>query len=825
MRHVKVALFLIALCTLMLQLLLIRVFDVILTPSMGYMIISCALFAFGLAGIYASLRPLVPDTDLRRYLAILALLLGASMLLIRPALNFLPFNYELLLAEPAKQLVSFLGMYLVLAVPFFLSGLFFTRVFGEYAAKIQSLYSWDLAGAAVGCVILLPFLPAIGPGGLLFCGAGLSLLAAGVLANGRALRMSSIAAASIAILLPFLHAPEYYDFDVHMSKRGMKEAAAKGQIEFTRWDLISKIDVVDRPRVDQATGAQKLSVKRIAYDGGAQGSNIYPFDGDFEHLRANLPTLMPDHFTEVGVLASHYLKQGSSPRVLAIGAAGGQEVKAALLYGAGKVDAVELVATVVDLGRSSYAEYGGGIYNHPSVHYTAGEGRSYLRASRDQYDIIQIFSNHTSSSIAAGSGAMGPNYLQTAEAYQEYFEHLTETGVLHVNHHLYPKMIATAALAWAQMGRTDFQKHVVVFDQTVPWHTLPTMLIKMQPWTAAEIELLRGLFAMPAEEYRLAEDPLHPAQSRLHAAFFTGDFSWELKRLIPYRVAPATDDRPYFNYYRKGLRPVAPDPERYLDANTAELIGWLFQFRNLVPMDIIHLVVTAMASAVFILLFIYIPLRFSSLRTVAWPRKGSALAYFSCLGAGFIVIELVLIQVFMKLVGFPLYTFATVMFSLLLAAGIGSLCSEKLQIHQGKRWQWPFMSIVVYGLLLIAVHPVLFQAFLSAPTSVRIAAATLMILPLGFFLGMPFPLGILALRDLPAGAVAWAWAMNGLFTLVGGLASVILSVFIGFKLTLLMALGVYGLAAVLFGRMRDSAPALPSRPAQETTETVLVAQP
>jgi len=79
-----------------------------------------------------------------------------------------------------------------------------------------------------------------------------------------------------------------------------------------------------------------------------------------------------------------------------------------------------------------------------------------------------------------------------------------------------------------------------------------------------------------------------------------------------------------------------------------------------------------------------------------------------------------------------------------------------------------------------------------------------MIFPLGFCLGMPFPLGILAIEKQPTGAVAWAWGVNGLFTVIGGLLSVVLSVFIGFKVTVLVALALYALALSMFSRMRQS---------------------
>ena len=84
----------------------------------------------------------------------------------------------------------------------------------------------------------------------------------------------------------------------------------------------------------------------------------------------------------------------------------------------------------------------------------------------------------------------------------------------------------------------------------------------------------------------------------------------------------------------------------------------------------------------------------------------------------------------------------------------------------------------------------------------RILVAAAMIFPLGFFLGMPFPLGILALRHQPRGAIAWAWGLNGIFTLLGGLASVMMSIFFGFRLTLLVAAAIYIVALCCFARMR-----------------------
>ena len=136
-------------------------------------------------------------------------------------------------------------------------------------------------------------------------------------------------------------------------------------------------------------------MKNITYD------EWLPFDGDYEKLRSVLPEKAKEHFWDRYLVVSHYFKADSDSEVLVIGSAGGQETKAALTYNAKHVDGIELVGKVVELGKSTYADYIGNIMNDPRTDIRRGEGRSHLRSTDKKYDFIQINSNHTSSSIAA----------------------------------------------------------------------------------------------------------------------------------------------------------------------------------------------------------------------------------------------------------------------------------------------------------------------------------------------------------------------------------------------------------------------------------------
>ena len=792
-----------AVSTLMIELSLIRAFDVLFYPNIAYMIITCAIFAFGLAGIYSVLRPLKTPEAVQSFLSSRAFWFSIATLAILPVTNLLPFDFYALKAEFSTQFLYFLGIYLVLVLPFFLAGLVFTNLFSTYANSIQTLYFWDLAGAAVGSVILIPFLPAIGPGGTLFCGAALGLFASALFSQRKVWSVLATLFGLVVMILPFVRSESYYDFKEHQNKGGVKTARELGMIEYTIWDPISKIDVM-------YDGENHGWFRYIAYDGGTQTSAFYDFDGDFQYLRDHIAEEIGTQFWQRGVLASHYLKRDTDQEVLIIGSAGGQEIKAALMYGASHVDGVELVGAVVELGKTKYSQYIGNLFDHPKVNVQVEEGRSYLRASREKYDIIQIFSNHTSSSIASGTGAMSTTYLQTADAYQEYFEHLTENGVLHINHHYYPKMITTAALAWTQIGRTNFQQHVVVFEREGE-DTLPTFLIKMQPWTVEEMNQLKELFDadFPGDPnvYRLVEDPLHPENSFLSSEFYSGQLTLELIQQVDFRIEPSTDNKPYFNFLRKNFSPVEINPTQFMSES---MVGPLNNYISLnsmsIPLDVAPLIIIGTISLLLAGAFILLPLHFSEVGKSKWPSKSVSLLYFSCLGAGFIIIEFVFIQIFMKLIGSPLYTSSIVIFMLLFSAGIGSFATSKLNITPAHRWQLPFLGTLVMVLLLLLIYPFVFNFFLASPLSIRILVACVLIFPLGFFLGMPFPLGILTLENLPRGAVAWAWGMIGLFTVIGALAGVVLSLTWGFQLTLLIAALQYVVALLAFVRIRSVSP-------------------
>lgn len=812
MRRLSLGVLLIALSTLILELTLTRIFDVVLIPNLGYFVVTSAVFAFGLAGVYATLRPIPVENDITHILVTRSVGFALATFLLIPLIIYLPLDYAQLGKHPFKTLFGFLTLYAALVLPFFLAGTVLIAMFSKYALSIQRLYFWDLVGAGLGSIVAIPLMASISPSGLMLLASACGLLAATLFAGTARARYGLLAAAAIVAAVPLIMLPHYIEFPPQVDKRGVRDILDTSRNEFQRWDPISKINVIDETWTPEISVPWHLSGDRkaIQYDGGNQTSYFYKFDGNLPGLRALIArdkTHVNEHFWQLGVLASHYLKRDSGQNVMVIGSAGGQETKAALMYGAAHVDAVELVPTVVELATGRYSSYIGDIFHNPAVHVEAGEGRSFVRRSHKLYDIIQIYSNHTNSSIEQGTGAISPVYLQTAEAYEDYFSHLTPNGVLHVNHYAYPRMITTAALAWKQMGRTDFARHVVVYSMPSQ-PTLPTLLIKMQPWTAAEINDLNSFLIQPdgdpKDRFKMVENPLDPTQSFLSADFYSGDFPDEVADKTLVSTTPRTDDKPYFSMMRKGFNRLTPNQAHFLDEGSAWIINSHFVASKGIPMDVIHLILTGIASVFFIVIFVLLPLRSSSIGKQKDIGAGSLITYFSCLGAGFITVEIVFIQKFTHLIGSPLYTYATVLFTMLISAGIGSAASEKFGIAAHRRWMIPFIMILSLGAALMLAYPSLSQLALELPIFGRVLVSAAMMFPVGVFLGMPFPLGILAIAHKPRAVVAWAWGMNGLFTVVGGFLSMLISMAFGFNVAITFALALYAMAFAVFKRLQGA---------------------
>lgn len=133
------------------------------------------------------------------------------------------------------------------------------------------------------------------------------------------------------------------------------------------------------------------------------------------------------------------------------------------------------------------------------------------------------------------------------------------------------------------------------------------------------------------------------------------------------------------------------------------------------------------------------------------------MTFFAAIGVGFLLFEIALIQRFTLFLGFPTYALSVVLFSLLVFTGLGSLASSR------------------------ACEPR--RALVAA-----LGAACVLIAPPALLLGTAMPIGLGRLRGLHANAVPWAWAINGVSSVLASVLAVAVAITWGFRVVTLLAL-------------------------------------
>jgi hypothetical protein len=179
----------------------------------------------------------------------------------------------------------------------------------------------------------------------------------------------------------------------------------------------------------------------------------------------------------------------------------------------------------------------------------------------------------------------------------------------------------------------------------------------------------------------------------------------------------------------------------------------------------------------------------SGLRAV--PRLGSRVAFFAGLGAGFMAIEITSIQAFTVFLGHPIYSMAVTLTSLLIATGLGSAWAGASSTPPTARIGRAVAGVVVWAVATGLGLQLVLDVAIAWPLAARAAMVALWLAPVGLCLGVPFPTAIAALQAERPALVPWAWGINGCFSVLSSLGTVLVAMQLGFAVTLALAAAVY----------------------------------
>ncbi len=761
--------FLCGFITFFIEFLLIRIFDVILYPELSYVTIPLAFLGFSLAAWHRT-HFKIPKirTPLTQQCGFALLLF-----LFRPAMNLFEFS-----GSPVWQKFLFFGLLFLFCISvFYILGHLLLEIYLDQINEFHKLYFFDLAGGALGIALAIWLPKHIAPGHLIYLLIAFWLAVPICQPTKEPFRLGKILLAGLFVILAIGFPYDTWSFKNKINKHNANAHRENEHKVMQLWDPVSFIEIYKGEE----------NAQTIMFDGGYSRSSIYEFDGDHEKLKNNLFSRIDKEFWNRSVVAPYWLKPASA-NVLILTGAGGQEIKAALTFSAKNIQVVDIVSSIFDLNRFRFSSYNGNIFNRPEVHLHANEARYFLRTRSNQpYDIIQIFSASTSSSVGNISGGLRTINLLTVEAFDEYFEKLTPNGILHISRGFWPRILLTADASFRKKGLSIYP-YVVVFDDPKNPDLLPALFFKKEAWKTAEIQKLQEFFSKnhPFNEFTLAFDPL----SFTPASWQNWQKEW--LNLDPKRVnmQPASDDKPFFGILLKSLILPSTWAEHVKEKATP------FMWRQLnnrsylnIHSDFMPLFFTFSLCA-FLLFLFYFSNKFYFKKHSPLSLFGSY--FFFLTGFSYFIIFYCIQYVAQRWVGRPDLSLFLSAVSFFVGTGLGSfMLAPKINKILGLKW-----ILILIGPASYLAYTCLWLNWQFPIDLINQFIVFTVVLLLGFCLGPVFSSSLKILCGQHPPTLAQAWLLNSYGALCSSLISVLTVIFIGFHALMILACCGYALAGI-----------------------------
>ena len=735
-RHKMMTVALLSLTLLSLEIIWTRIFSAEFFYNFAFMILSFAIMGLGLGGLFVKMCPRMrPEKRVNLFL-----LLTAVTALAGPIIAFkLPFEFSKMFSE-WPMLMQFFMIILFLELPFFAGGGALAILFRNNHEDMARLYMADLTGAASGIVVSLLLMNTLGTPAAVIA-ATLPVLLASLLISEKYHKV--IPATLITILLVLI------PFSEDLLKKDREE---RMPVVYTHWDAMSKIKIFAD---EQSPDYRGLNIDNAA------NSPVYSFDGNWDKPA--------DKLFEFGIDVKYLIQKFDSCTFMSLGAGGGVDVLQALQYGAQEVHAVEVNPHInYLLTRGLLAEFSGRIYSDPKVKVITEDARAYSRRFENKFDVIYSLSSNTFAALSSGAFSLAENYLFTTEAFEDYYHALTANGFLSMEHQFYmPRIVSEALMALKNCGVPHPESHIAIYD--LPKMRRKLLLFSKAPLTVETMQNAYG--PLTAEKY----DDIHllypastlvenegdeGAKENIYSRIVTEGWQ-KVQEETPINLSPCSDNNPF----------------------TAQLGMWksfdIEKLKTFTPLlgvsgfPLSNLIVLTILAAALVFL---LPLNLIPFFRKDHALKPSGWLYFFFIGAGFMLIEVVLIQKYTLFIGPSFYTIIATLFTLLTASGIGSRFSAKLSTT------WPFMLVAAWVILEIVAFKPLTLALGGLGSFPRILLSMVLIFPLGFFMGMPFPIGTRYAKE----QIDWGFAVNGMASVIGSAGALLIAFRYGFNITLIV---------------------------------------
>ncbi|NMB48890.1 MAG: hypothetical protein GX997_00300 [Bacteroidales bacterium] len=777
--RINAAIGLISAAIIAFQLILMQILSYIQWYHFAYMIISIALLGFGAAGTFLTIFQKKLE---KNYYTLFPLLLIVTAILIPVVVGIANSDAvrfdSLLIFQDSRHIGRLILSYFIFFLPFLTGALAIGLSFSKFADQIGKIYFSNLIGSGIGGIIALFIMQWIIPEQQSFAVAVLAFLGGIVsLPKNKKTFLHILTPLSTLILaILFFYPPRLIPSEYKDISKTMLLPDAK--VEYEKSTPHGFVQIVSSPVLRYAPGVSlayqdSFPVRKVVFNNGNWMGCLLP--SPLEQNKTNIldytPQALPYHINNI-------------KNAMIINAGTGENVLLAVSHQVARITANETNPEIFKILCQSFEGFYG-VQPYETL------PRTLLTPDTSRYDLIELpiigsfFGN-------SGLNAVEPRYELTLEALQEMWNKLSREGMISLSCWMdYPvrnayRLLSTIGLLLDKNNINHPPQHVVAIRS---WCAI-TFLVKKSPFKRDEINkvhlfcenrmfdplVLPGNQEIDRDKYNMLQD----------TAFFTHVdqlLSPNKKTLIqqyPYRIHPTTDNRPFFFQFVRFKQ-------------IPQLLTSIRE-KNFPFLDIGYvLIILTFIQIVFIAaIFILLPLSFSP-----WKSKNKkwVFIYFSGLGLAYMFLEMVFIQQFTFYFGEPTYAASATLSILLFTSGLGSYYSGKLQNSNKIRRALPLIIAAILILYAFILSPI-FSATIGIEFPFKIMIATVLLGVLGFFLGMPFPLGINYLSGKNTDDIPWAWALNGYFSVISTVLATIISVEAGYLLLLLIAAFIYALVSI-----------------------------
>ena len=747
---------------------LTRLFAVQQFHHFAFVVVSLAVMGNAASGILLVLRPRWASRMLLS--AIFALAVCASYLTI----NFLPFD-SYSIAWDRRQAWILILYFLTASLPFLFAGWVTAACLADFRGVSHQMYAANLIGSGAGCLLALGALSISGGEGAVWVSAATGLMGAGLFAprNWQRLTLAVLAAGGLALAAK---PPDSLRLSLSPQKPlALAVLAPEARHALVRWSASTRLDVVEGaathifPDLSMVARVELPRQAALYLDGEGPipVTSLSPEDPTASALAAHMPFYLV-----------YLLRPEANALIVQSGA--GLDAVLALAAGASHVTLTQDEPLVTEILTGPYSDLSQRLFTHPSVSLTQRSSRGALQDATSSYDVVHFALSDAYRPVTSGAFSLTENYILTLEAFTAALDRLTEDGLLVITRWLgnppseESRVWSIVLAALDQKGVPEPFRHLAAFRGL----RTATIVVSRLPFRSGELSAIREF--LDANEF----DPIFLpdlVQSELNRynrlptdryyEQFTALLADRRKAVASatFNLDPPTDDRPFFfHFFRWRQTP-----------QVLAMIGQTWQpFGGSGYLVLLALLATVSMIAIPLAAAPWFVLR----RNRSWTPPGiPAAAYFACLGAGFMLVEVSLIQRLTLLLDRPVLSLATVLFTLLIASGIGSALSPRLPHRLS------LASLAILLLLFSVGIPPLVRWALPFTSSARLALSGVLLTIPGILMGAPFAAGLRQMEKISPGSTTWAWAINGAMSGVAGVLAAMASLDLGLSAT--MALG------------------------------------